>query len=73
VRFYVDGELGGGYALVTDTVTGTRAIAHAFAGARFGYDIIAHRKTFEAELLVRALAVEGGHGFVFGVGMLWGG
>ena len=73
LRFFVDGELGGGYALVTDSVTGTRAMAHALAGVRLGYDVRGYRAAFGAELLFRAIAIDHGIGAMFGVGMLWGG
>lgn len=73
MRFYIDGEVGGGVALTDDTINGARVLPHALAGLRFGYDLFLERKqTFEAELLIRAIAIDRGAGFTFGVGMAWG-
>lgn len=71
---FVDGELGGGLALVSDQMTGVRVIPDALAGVRLGYDLRAPASpstVFEAELLVRVLAIPGGAGAMLGVGMLW--
>jgi hypothetical protein len=74
VRFYIDGELGGGVALTDDTLAGARVLPHAIAGLRFGYDLVmAPKKTFEAELLLRAIAIDRGVGYTFGVGLAFGG
>jgi hypothetical protein len=74
LRLYIDGEIGGGFALTTDNASGTHAVPHALAGLRLGYDILMVRShVFEAEFLVRGIAIDHGAGMMFGVGMLWGG
>ena len=77
VRVFVDGELGGGLAMANDNLTGVTLIPAAFIGLRFGYDVYSRSdsspsRMFEAELLLRAIAVREGVGMMFGVGMLWG-
>ena len=77
LRMFVDGELGGGVALVNDNMTGVALVPSAILGLRFGYDIYSREddspsRTFEAEFLLRAVAVPDGIGGMFGVGMLWG-
>jgi hypothetical protein len=74
---FVDGELGGGLALASIGATNLAVVPDAFVGARVGYDMTPHAsrspsRTFEAELLVRALAVPDGLGWLAGVGMWWG-
>ncbi|HEY1556608.1 MAG TPA: hypothetical protein VGF94_17355 [Kofleriaceae bacterium] len=77
VRLFVDGEVGGGAALVTDVGT-VHLLPDAFVGARFGYDLLPHTarspsRTFEPELSVRVLALPGGAAWMVGVGAFWGG
>jgi hypothetical protein len=77
VRLFVDGEAGGGLALLTDTVTGMRAMPEAFAGVRLGYDIDAHTerspsRTWDAALLLRVIWVRDGAGAMLGVRLAWG-
>jgi hypothetical protein len=77
VRVFVDGELGGALALANDNLSGVELIPAGFVGARFGYDMYSRSddspsRTFEAELLVRAIVVEGGVGALTGVGLAWG-
>jgi hypothetical protein len=50
---------------------------HAFAGLRFGYDLagdpeVSPSRRFEAELLLRLIAIEHGAGLMVGFGMVWG-
>ncbi len=75
VALYVDGELGGGFALVADNFAGVRALPSALAGVRVGWKLAGHRtsesKELDAELLVRAVAIPGGVGMTGGVGFLW--
>jgi hypothetical protein len=77
VRFFCDGELGGGVALVDDNMTGVEVIPAGTGGIRFGYDMYSGSdespsRTFEVEFLLRAVAVKGGVGGMFGLGMFWG-
>ncbi len=77
VRLFVDGELGGGLALVNDNFSGVTLIPAGVVGLRLGYDIYSRSdespsRTFEAELLVRAVAVQSGIGGMIGLGLLWG-
>lgn len=77
VRAFVDGELGGALALANDNLTGVELIPAGFVGARLGYDMYSRSddspsRTFEAELLVRAIVVEGGVGALTGIGLAWG-
>lgn len=74
---FVDGELGGGIALANDNMRGLELLPTAFVGLRGGYDFYSPRedspsRTFEAEFLLRAIAIEQGVGMLFGVGMFWG-
>jgi hypothetical protein len=75
LRLYVDGELGGGFSLVNDNMTGMHALPDGLAGLRVGYDLAAHRtsdaKLLEFEVVVRAIAIPGGIGMMGGVGALW--
>jgi hypothetical protein len=73
LRFFVDGELGGGFTLMTDNMTGAHAIPHALAGVRLGYDIVQHARTLECDLVFRAIVVEHAASLMFGVGVAWGG
>ena len=70
VGFYADAELGGGAALVRDTVAGDRCVPGGFVGVRFGYDMPL-TSTFEAEFVFRAIVVPEDNSFMFGVGMAW--
>jgi hypothetical protein len=87
LRFYVDGELGGGLMLADDAAlrspnappSGDGAIVrpYGYAGIRLGYDFFLKHGThgshvWEPELTFRAIKVEDGVGFAFGVGMTWG-
>jgi hypothetical protein len=77
VRMFIDGEVGGAFALANDNLSGVELIPAGLVGVRFGYDMYSRSdespsRTFEAELLVRLLIVEGGAGAMLGVGMLWG-
>ena len=77
VRMFIDAELGGSLALTNDNAVGFAVVPGGLAGLRLGYDIYSRAdsspsQTFEAELLVRAIAVPDGVGFMTGVGMLWG-
>jgi hypothetical protein len=75
VRLFVDGELGGGFALISDNLTGVHAMPHLLFGVRAGYDLYARNspsRRFEAEILVRGIETADGVGAMFGVGMLWG-
>lgn len=77
VRMFLDGELGGGLALADDNLAGLEVIPAGFVGARFGYDMYSRSdespsRTFELELLVRAIAISDGVGVLTGVGMMWG-
>ena len=76
IRLFIDGEAGGGLALVSDSAAGVRVMPDGFAGLRFGYDLYTPRdtsssNTFEAEFLLRAIAFAGGAGAMFGIGMGW--
>jgi hypothetical protein len=77
VRLFIDVELGAGLALVDDNMTGFELAPAGIAGLRVGYDIYSRSdespsRTFEAEMLFRALFVEGGVGGMAGIGILWG-
>ena len=68
LRFYLDGELGGGVALASEDPFGTVLVPHATAGLRGGYAV----RGWEPELLVRAIVAEHGTGVQVGFGMMWG-
>jgi len=77
LRMFVDAELGGGAALVTDNLTGTRFLPTGFTGIRFGYEVRTRNPdspshAFIAEFSVRAIAIDHGIGVMGGVGMQWG-
>ncbi len=79
LRFYLDLEVGGGFFLGSEPMTGTIAKAHALAGIRVGYDFIRLRsetrasKIWEPELTFRLLAMPGEPlGMLVGVGMGFG-
>lgn len=77
VRMFLDGELGGGFALASDTSRGLLVLPTGFAGLRVGYDIYSNSESspssmFELEVLVRAIAVGDGIGLMTGFGVLWG-
>lgn len=77
VRMFIDAELGGGLALVDDSMRGLKLLPMGIAGLRLGYDIYTSSdespsRTFEAEVSWRTIAVEDGFGAMFGVGLLWG-
>jgi hypothetical protein len=74
---FLDTEVGGGVALVNDNMTGVEFLPTAFLGLRGGYDFYSRNedspsRTFEAEFLLRAIAIQDGIGLLFGVGMFWG-
>ena len=77
LRLYVDAELGGGLALTNDEMAGFALVPAGFVGLRTGYDLYSRAddspsRTFELELLLRAIAIRDGAGMLIGVGMLWG-
>ncbi|HEX5063462.1 MAG TPA: hypothetical protein VFV99_28995 [Kofleriaceae bacterium] len=77
VRVFIDGELGATFALVDDNMRGVSFVPGGLGGLRFGYDIYSRSddspsRTFEIELLARAVAIEGGVGGMMGLGMAWG-
>ncbi|MBX3156707.1 MAG: outer membrane beta-barrel protein [Deltaproteobacteria bacterium] len=78
LRFYVDGELGGGIAAMSlPRTVGKEAavLPHGFAGIRFGYGFLQKdnkgSRTWEPEFLLRAIGIPDGIGLSFGVGMAW--
>lgn len=78
LRFYVDGEIGGGAAWITNTINGDQVIPHGLVGVRFGYDGFSQNhdspsREFECEVLLRSVIMADSVGLLFGVGMLWGG
>ena len=77
VRVFIDGEIGGTFALVDDNMHGVSFLPGGLAGLRFGYDVYTRSdespsRTFEIEMLMRAIAIEGGIGGMMGLGMSWG-
>ena len=77
LRLFIDGELGGSIALVNDNLHGTMFMPAAIAGLRLGYDMYSGSesspsRTFEAELLMRAVMIDGGVGGMAGLGFFWG-
>ncbi|HSD86647.1 MAG TPA: hypothetical protein VLB44_04005 [Kofleriaceae bacterium] len=77
VHAFVDGELGAGLALTNDNIGGVAMLPTLFGGLRAGYDMYSRTddspsRTFEVEILVRAVAVPDGIGMLGGVGMAWG-
>jgi hypothetical protein len=77
LRMFIDGELGGNVALMNDNMSGMTVVPGGLVGLRFGYDVYSDRsdspsRTFEAELLVRAIVIERGAGAMIGLGLLWG-
>ncbi len=78
VRFYIDGEVGGGLAWSTDNMTGAHVQPHGIVGLRFGYTMItpdekSPSKEFECDFLLRTIINQESAGLMFGVGMTWGG
>jgi len=80
VRFYIDGEAGGGMMLGSDTELGTVVLPHALVGVRAGYQIFKLRPdtrasaVWEPEVLFRALATrEDEVTWMIGLGLNWGG
>lgn len=76
-RAFIDGELGAGLALTNDNIRGVQMLPTLFTGLRAGYDIYSSTddspsRTFEAEFLVRAIAIPEGIGMLGGFGMAWG-
>jgi hypothetical protein len=77
VRMFIDGELGATVALVNDNMSGVEFLPGGLAGLRLGYDIYtgsdsSPSRTFELEILARAVTIAHGTGALLGVGMLWG-
>ena len=77
VRLFVDGEIGANIALVDDNMSGVSFMPGGLAGLRFGYDAYSSSddspsRTFEIEMLVRMIVIEGGAGASVGMGMYWG-
>jgi hypothetical protein len=77
LRLFLDGEIGGGVALVNDNLSGVALVPAGIVGLRVGYDVYSRSddspsRTFESELLVRGIAIEHGIGVLVGIGMLWG-
>jgi hypothetical protein len=78
LRFYVDGEVGGGVLLAHETRLGRFADPFGFIGLRVGYDFQNLHKgttassTWQPDILVRAIRTDDATGFVFGIGMGWG-
>jgi hypothetical protein len=75
LRLFVDGELGGGFTLANDNVSGVHALPDALTGVRLGYDMEgaqrSEAKALEMEVVVRAIAIPGGIGMMAGLGGLW--
>lgn len=75
--FFVDGELGGGFLLASDNMTGMHALPDAFAGVRAGYDFHANgarhvtSSMLACELLVRIVRMPDGTGAIGGIGISW--
>lgn len=78
LRFYVDGELGGGLLMATEPHAGRIFEPNGFVGVRAGYDFVFNQRRrgasrfWEPEVLLRVLYMGGGAGMLFGVGMGWG-
>jgi hypothetical protein len=77
MRIFIDGELGANVALVDDNMTGVSFRPGALFGLRLGYDIYtgsdeSPSRTFEIEMVMRAIAIQGGAGALIGLGMFWG-
>jgi len=77
VRMFIDGEVGGHVALTNDNMSGAAFVPGGLVGLRFGYDVYSREddspsRTFEAEILVRAIVIEGGAGAMMGMGLAWG-
>lgn len=74
---FVDGELGGGLAIVNDSMYGLEMLPTGFVGMRAGWDLYSHNddspsRTFELTMMLRVLAVSDGVGVMTGLGMAWG-
>jgi hypothetical protein len=77
VRMFIDGELGANVALTNDNMSGMVLRPGGLVGLRVGYDVYSDEddspsRTFEAEMLVRAIVVEHGAGAMMGIGLWWG-
>jgi hypothetical protein len=77
LSWYLDGELGAGFMLANDNMTGVHALPDALAGVRLGWDLHAQTRSrstssmLVCELVVRALAVPEGAGMMGGIGVSW--
>lgn len=77
VRMFTDLEAGAALALFDDSMRGASFMPGGLVGVRLGYDVYSREddspsRTFEAEVLVRALFVDGGAGAMMGMGLAWG-
>lgn len=77
VRTFIDAELGAGFALVNDNMYGVTFVPSGLGGLRFGYDVYSRSddspsRTFEIELMFRAIVIDHGAGGMAGLGMAWG-
>jgi hypothetical protein len=65
--FFVDGDVGGGFLLASDNMTGLAALPDAFVGLHAGYEV----RGLACEALVRFVRVPDGNGVMAGVGFSW--
>jgi hypothetical protein len=77
VRIFLDGELGANVALTNDNMHGMAFRPGGLVGLRVGYDVYSSvdsspSRTFEAEVLIRAITVADGAGVMVGLGLAWG-
>jgi hypothetical protein len=77
VRMFTDLEAGAAVALANDNMRGASFVPGGLVGLRLGYDVYSREddspsRTFEAEVLVRALFIDGGAGAMMGMGLAWG-
>ena len=75
LALYLDGELGGGFALVDENIAGVHPLPTALVGLRGGWRLAGHRtsesRELDAEVIVRAIAIPGGIGMIGGAGFQW--
>jgi hypothetical protein len=79
VRFWLDGEIGGGFLLASEAMAGRIAEPQAIAGIRLGYDFVKFHadtrasKVWEPDFQFRIYATPHQElGFSFGVETSWG-
>jgi hypothetical protein len=75
LRYFFDGELGGGAMLASDDTMGTHVVGDGLVGVRVGFDLRdgnSSSRVFEGDLHANLIVVPHDYGVTFGIGMAWG-